>query len=143
MEYFVLQVHLHQRDPLRFTNANSAAAAGRDVPHSRSQQERRFHPAVWVPRAAMPRSPHPTSSATEPLSHSEELPSSKARHIQASLQHILECFSGALALEFWLPNSFCHEAVCSSPSGRADAGAGGEDRGTRASHPVPCLLESC
>lgn len=32
MEYFVLQVHLHQRDPLRFTNANSAAAAGRDVP---------------------------------------------------------------------------------------------------------------
>lgn len=110
---------------------------------SRSQQERRFHPAVWVPRAAVPRSPHPTSSATEPLSHSEELPSSKARHIQASLQHILECFSGALALEFWLPNSFCHEAVCSSPSGRADAGAGGEDRGTRASHPVPCLLESC
>lgn len=28
--------------------------------NSRSQQERRFHPAVWVPRAAVPRSPHPT-----------------------------------------------------------------------------------
>lgn len=88
---------------------------------SRSQQEPSFHPAVWVPFPPLYLNWHTF------FRRAPRLQSSTSAHT---------CLAEALKL----PISGGYEALCSSLTGRGNAGTGGDGRGTRASHPAPCLL---
>lgn len=95
--------------------ANAAAAVGRVLQDSRSQQEWGFHPAVWGPRASVPHSP-----SKEPLSHFLPQKSSQASK-QHMFKHNFSMDSGAL-LELWHTSSGCPTRFATKVSAPHQAG---------------------